>query len=97
MDRRLVKDTEKSIAAKVGKIKMPEDKQQVVIKKWKVIAKFNSFEEADKKRGVILQNSDNMLVKIRRRPNDTFDVKGYTIPKKTNPKNKPKKSKKKSS
>ena len=49
MDRRLVKDTEKSIAAKVGKIKMPEDKQQVVIKKWKVIAKFNSFEEADKK------------------------------------------------
>jgi hypothetical protein len=76
---------------------MSENKQEVVPKKWKVLAKFSSFEEASDKKKLILQNSDNVLVKIRRRADDTFDVKGYTVPKESTAKKKSKKSRKKSS
>ena len=76
---------------------MPENKQENVPKQWKVLAKFSSFEEANDKKKLILQNSDNVLVKIRRRADNTFDVKGYTVPKESSTKKKVKKSKKKSS
>ena len=49
---------------------------------WDFHKKFETFPEADSARKKLLKKDKNIEVRVRRRPDDTYDIKTRSVPKK---------------
>lgn len=49
---------------------------------WDFHKKFNSFEEADSARKKLLKKDKKIEARVRRRPDDTYDIKTRSVTKK---------------
>ena len=94
MDQQSVKNIGKNLEDKAKNIKKQSPMYGIP---WKVERVFSSFEDADKKRNLILQNSPDTQVKVKREANEQFSVRIRKIKKITTTKKRGKKTSKKKS
>ena len=62
-----------------GVIEMSEETKQ--IRPWDFHKKFNSYAEADSARKKLLKKEKKIEVRVRRRPDDTYDIKTRSVKK----------------